>query len=139
MNELFVDPFASHVYQAVVQTLNGHPKLNVIKRNKRKIATEDPTAVPTPESFTALKAKLISSVRGWDQSLLQSVVFDKYAVPLLQVIIESDVPKKPKKKSKSESYTLAEVILFGGSNPNFDSEGFDQFDEGADYQHIENT
>jgi len=123
MNELFFDPFASHVYQAVVQTLSGHPKVNVVNKNKRKIAPEDPTTVPTPPSFTALKAKLISYVRGWDQSLLQSLIFDKYAAPLLQLIIESDVPKKPKKKSKSESYTLAEVILFGGGDPNFDSEG----------------
>jgi len=138
MNELFVDPFSSHVYRAVLQILNGRPRVNVAKKKKRKRTPEDATTVQTPESFAALKTKLISSVRGWDQSLLQSLVFDKYAVPLLELVIESDVPK-PKKKSKSESHVLAEVILFGGHDATFDSAGFNQFEAGTDCQHIENT
>jgi hypothetical protein len=124
MNELFADPFASHVCQAILQTLNGRPQVNIAKRDKkRKTRTEDTTTVQTPESFADLKSKYISIVQGWDQTHLQALVFDKYAVPLLQLIIESDIPKKSK-KSKSGSCTLAEVILFGGSDASFDDEGF---------------
>jgi hypothetical protein len=119
MHELFVDPFASHVYQTVLQTLNGHPQVDFDKKRKRKGRTGDTTTVPTPDSFAELKAKLLSTVREWDQTLLQTLVFDKYAIPLLQLILESDLPKQSKKKSKPSNRTFAEVILFSGGDGEF--------------------
>lgn len=119
MHELFVDPFASHVYKGVLQTLNGHPQVDFDKKRKRKAQPGATTTVPTPDSFAELKSKLLSTVRGWDQTLLQTLVFDKYAVPLIQLIIESDVPKQSKKKSKPSNRTLAEIILFGGGDGDF--------------------
>lgn len=139
MNELFVDPFASHVYQAVLQTLNGRTQVNIVKRKKRKARADEATPVPTPEFFAELKLRLITSVRGWDQSLLQNLVLDKYAVPLLQLIIESDVPKNIKEKSKSGNRTLAQVILCGGGDINFDERGIFVSFVIAHYQYIESS
>jgi hypothetical protein len=118
MHELFIDPFASHVYQAILHTVTGHPQKNLTEERtaKRRRAENTDTVYSTPQSFIDLRNKFFTLVKKWDQSLLQSLVLDKYAVPLLQVIIECDVPKRPKKKSKSgrtAEQTLADLILFG--------------------------
>jgi len=131
MHELFQDPFASHVYQAILHTLNGHPQKNleaegnVTKKRKKKHA--DDTTYQTPEAFADILAKVLKTVKRWDLTILQSLVFVKYAVPLIQVIIESDITKKKKKskdkgasKKSTKNETLSTIILFG-NDP--DSEG----------------
>jgi Zn-dependent M16 (insulinase) family peptidase len=117
MHELFMDPFASHVYQAVLHTLNGYPQKNLTEPHaskKRKKQKEDiPHSCP---SFEDLRSKMIDTVKEWDPAVLQSLVFDKYAVPLMQTIIESDVPKKSKKlskKHKTSRNTVASLLLNG--------------------------
>ena len=126
MHELFTDPFASHVYQAFLNTLSGHPLKNLTDgrtAKKRKIDQDATTHVQTPASFAGLQAKLITLVKEWDQVLLQTMVFDKYAVPLLQAIIEIDLPKKKKKsKDKAGQETTSDLILFG-KDSNVESEG----------------
>jgi nucleolar protein 9 len=110
MHELFVDPFASHVYQAFLHTLNGHPQMNLDdqhKKNQRKKKYE------TPSSFTELKMELVNMVKQWDIILLQALVFDKYSVSLLQTILEIDIPKKKSKKNAIANRTLTDILLFG--------------------------
>jgi hypothetical protein len=80
---------------------------------KRKVDANVETAYPTPTSFADLRIRFLSIVKLWELPLLQSLVFDKYAVPLLQLIIESDVTKKPKKKNKVAEPTLIDLLLFG--------------------------
>lgn len=125
MHELFIDPFASHVYQAILDTLTGHPEKNlggegnVTKKRKKKHSGE--TAYQIPESFQDTLSKLLKTVKKWDLKLLQSLVFDKYAVPLIQLLIECDTTKKSKKKLKDKGASkkpfnkeaLANMILFG--------------------------
>src|SRR5579859_5024893 len=131
MHELFIDPFASHVYQAILHTLNGHPDKNLggegnVTKKRKKHGAD--TTYQIPESFSGALAKILKTVKKWDIKLLQSLVFDKYAVPLIQLIIESDITTKSKKKSKekgtskngSNKEALANIILFG-NDP--DSEG----------------
>jgi hypothetical protein len=90
---------------------------------KRKIDQDAATQVQTPASFAGLQEKLITLVKEWNQALLQSMVFDKYAVPLLQAIIEIDLPKKKKKsKDKVGKETISDLILFG-KDSNVESEG----------------
>lgn len=126
MHELFTDPFASHVYQAFLNTLSGHPLKNLTDgrtAKKRKTDQDANTPVQTPASFANLQAKLITLVKEWDRDLLQTMVFDKYAVPLLQAIIEIDLPKRKKKsKSKVRQETISDLILFG-KDSNTESEG----------------
>ena len=122
MSEQFTDPFASHVYQAILHTLNGEAFKNLSevpeepKSKKRKLQPKAEIPLQTPPSFATLLEKLISVVKSWDLSRLQSLAFDKYAVPLLQAIIESDIPTKGKKekKSKKRDQTLVNMILSGG-------------------------
>lgn len=138
MHELFIDPFASHVYQAIIHTLTGHPRKNLgggnVTKKRKKKHTED-TTYQIPESYTNTLAKILKTVKEWDIELLQSLVFDKYAVPLMQIITESDVVKKPKKKSKDKkgvsSATLSDIILFGNDA---DSEGTYLIFNDVDYQ-----
>jgi hypothetical protein len=131
MHEQFTDPFASHVYEAILYTLNGQATKNLAgvpedpTSKKRKVQPKAESVLQTPSFFTALREKLIGIVKAWDLSRFQSLVFDKYAVPLLQTIIESDIPikeKKEKKEKKSKSkkryQTLANLILFGGDESN---------------------
>jgi hypothetical protein len=128
MHEMFLDPFASHVYQAIIHTLTGRPwknlgaEGNVTKKRKKK-HTGDTTG-QVPESFSNTLAKLLKTVKKWDLEALQSLVSDKYAVPLMQVIIQNDVVQKSKKKSKdkkeSSTVTVSDMILFGNGA---DSEG----------------
>jgi hypothetical protein len=128
MHELFVDPFASHVYQAILHTLAGRPQMNLVeerttKRRRKNVDTN--TVYAMPESFSNLRSKVLKTVKKWDLSLLQTLVFDKYAVPLLQVMIEIDVPKKRSKKSKEGhkvGKTLTDIILFGKDSES-DSKG----------------
>lgn len=118
-----MDPFASHVYKAYLHTLNGQPLKNLTqsdlndKRKTKKQKVEDiETVVPTPESFANLQLKLLHIVKQWDQTLLQTMVFNVYAVPLLEKIIESDLQKKVKKKLKGKAtgaQKLADLLLFG--------------------------
>jgi len=126
MCELFADPFASHVYQAFLNTLSGHPLKNLTDERtakKRKIEQADNALVQTPASFAGLQSKLIAIIKEWDQVLLQTMVFDKYAVPLLQAIIEIDLPKKKKKsKGKAGRETISDLILFD-KDSNAESEG----------------
>jgi len=123
MHEQFTDPFASHVYQAILNTLNGHATKNLSevpeepRSKKRKLQPKAESVLQTPPSFTTLREKLVGIVKSWDPSLFQNLAFDKYAVPLLQAIIESDVPAKVKKEKKSKSSKrdkkLANILLFG--------------------------
>jgi hypothetical protein len=119
MHEMFIDPFAAHVYQAILHTLTGHPQKNLVEEHtakKRKVEAEANTLYETPPSFGELRKKFLSLVKQWDLPLLQSQVFDKYAVPLLQSIIEIDIPKKSKKRAKEGTtgpQTLADLVLFG--------------------------
>ena len=125
MSEQFTDPFASHVYQAILNTLNGQALKNLSevpeepKSKKRKLQSKADILLHTPSSFATLLEKLISVVQSWDLSRFQSLAFDKYAVPLLQAIIESDIPTKgtkvkKEKKSKKRDQTLVNMILSGG-------------------------
>jgi len=50
------------------------------------------------------------------------MVFDKYAVPLLQTIIEIDPPKKKKSKGNAGHETLGDLLLFT-KDSNTESEG----------------
>jgi len=123
MHELFMDPLACHVYKAFLHTLNGQPLRNLgqkdlnNKRKTKKQKIEDPTiVVPTPESFANLQLKLLYVVRQWDQTMLQRMVFDVYAVPVLQTIIESDLQKTAKKKLKGKDTMVqkfGDILLFG--------------------------
>jgi len=126
MGEQFTDPFASHVYQAILNTLNGQATKNLSevpeepKSKKRKLQPKVDILLQTPPSFATLREKLIGIVKSWDLSRFHSLAFDKYAVPLLQVIVESDIPtkvtkvkKEKKSKSKKQDQTLANLILFG--------------------------
>lgn len=127
MHEQFTDPFASHVYHAFLYTLNGHPQKNLIDQwtTKKRKAEQTDAVTRTPSSFADLQTKLLNIVKQWDQTLLRNLAFDKYAVPLLQSIIESDVPKKMKKKSKGNrigDHTIADLLLFGQSSES-DSKG----------------
>jgi hypothetical protein len=126
MHEMFTDPFASHVYQAFLYTLSGHPMENLVdERTGKKRKTDTKSKVQIPPTFTELQTKLFTIVKQWDLSLLQNLAFDKYAVPLLQKIIENDLPKKVKRKSKGNAggeQTIADIFLFG-RNVNPDSEG----------------
>ena len=125
MHELFIDPFASHVYQALLNTLCGHALKNLTdtrRAKKRKVDQDANTVVPTPPSFADLKGKFISLVKEWDQDLLQTMVFDKYAVPLLQTIIEIDLPKKKISKGNAGHETFGDLLLFG-KDSNTESEG----------------
>jgi hypothetical protein len=138
MHEMFMDPFASHVYQAMIHTLTGHPRKNLGEGNgtkKRKKKYTEETTYQVPESFTNTLAKILKTVKEWELKLLQSLVLDKYAVPLMQVIAESDVVKKSKKKSKDKkevgSATLSDIILFGNDA---DSKGNCLIFREADYQ-----
>lgn len=117
MNELFVDPFATHVYKAILNTLTGYPPKNLNKERisrKRKTVHDDDTVYRTPTAFEDLLRRFLGIIGSWDNTLLQTLAFDKYAVPLLQAIIEKDVPR-PKKKSKIKpgDRTIGEMILFG--------------------------
>lgn len=125
MSEQFTDPFASHVYQAILNTLNGQALKNLSevpeepKSKKRKVQSKADILLHTPSSFATLLEKLISVVQSWDLSRFQSLAFDKYAVPLLQAIIESDIPTKgtkvkKEKKAKKRVQTLVNMILSGG-------------------------
>jgi len=130
MHEQFTDPFASHVYQAILYTLNGQATKNLAgvpqepKSKKRKVQPKSDSVLQTPSFFSALREKLVGIVKAWDLSKFQSLAFDKYAVPLLQTIIESDIPtkekkeKKKKSKSKKRDQTLVNLILFGGDESN---------------------
>ena len=125
MHELFKDPFASHVYQSFLYTLNGHPMENLVdERSGKKRKTNSSSTVQIPPSFTELRAKFFNIIKQWDQSLLQNLVFDKYAVPLLQTIIENDLPKKTKKSKGNAGgeQTIAGLLLFG-RNMKLESEG----------------
>jgi hypothetical protein len=118
MNELFADPFGSHVYQAILRTLNGQSMKNLSERhpkNKRKLREEPDATLKTPPSFADLKLKFLNIIKQWDENLLHTLVFDKYAVPLLQIVIESDIQKKPKKKSKEgrDDQSIGDLLLLG--------------------------
>jgi len=122
MHELFRDPFAHHTYQAFLNTLTGHPERNLNEsahNKKRKRHADKVVSVTTPESFTELHKRLLETLKGYEWSILENLVFDKYASPLLQSIIETDVPMKPKKKAKSKSgnKTLVEILLTGAGDP----------------------
>jgi Zn-dependent M16 (insulinase) family peptidase len=126
MHELFLDPFAAHVYQAILHTLNGHPQKNLTEphASKKRKKKEGDISYSCPSSFEDLRTKLIDTVKQWDPAVLQSLVLDKYAVPLMQTIIESDVPKKSKKmskKHKTSRHTVAALLLNG---KDAESEGF---------------
>lgn len=128
MHEHFTDPFASHVYQAILHTLNGHPHKNLAEgpqTKKKKLQHDVALIYQTPPSFHELQKSFLNTVKSWDLSLLQTLVFDKYAVPLLQTIIESDIPQNSKTKSKARqesSRTLVDIILSGKEAK---SKGFD--------------
>jgi len=110
-----MDPFAAHVYQAILHTLYGKPYKNLTEDQKAKRRKKDNNTdqtVSTPESFLELRTKLIHPVKQWETTLLERLLFDKYAVPLIQLIIESDIPKKSKKKSK-QGKTLADTLITG--------------------------
>jgi hypothetical protein len=122
MNELFIDPFVSHVYKAVLSTLNGCPKRNLEtggeKPKKRKRTQADPTdmSYKIPPSFQDPKQKFLALVKEWDISVLQNLALDKYAGPTLERIIECDLPdksKKSKESKESKKQTLSELLLFG--------------------------
>ena len=123
MHELFTDPFASHVYQAILYTLNGQAAKNLTeapeepKTKKRKLQQKEVVVLQTPPFFAILRRRLVDLVKSWDLSRLQSLAFDKYAVPLLQIIIENDIwtkeTKEKKSKGRKHDKTLAKVIVFG--------------------------
>jgi hypothetical protein len=119
MSELFTDPFVTHVYKAALHTLNGHPKRNLPdgeKSKKRKRRGASATAYRIPPSFDEQKLEFFSLVKKWDTSLLQSLVLDKYAGPLFQVIIEYDIrddSKTLKKSKKDRKRAVSEILLFG--------------------------
>jgi len=116
MNELFVDPFASHVHQTILNTLNGiSPKnLSEDKRTKKRKLKHDTETHRTPESFNDMKIRFLDVVRGWDVSVTRSLAFDKYAVPVLQSIIQMDTLKASKKKTKPKPshQTFGELLVF---------------------------
>jgi len=129
MHKQFTDPFASHVYLAILYTLNGQATKNLAeapeepKSKKRKRAPKVDIVLQTPSFFATLREKLIAIVKAWDISRFQSLALDKYAVPLLLTIIESDIPrkeKKDKKEKKKRNQTIANLILFGGIESNSD-------------------
>jgi len=118
MNELFMDPFATHVYKAMLNTLSGYPQKNLneerVSRKRKTVHDDDDTVYRTPTTFEDLLRRFLGIVSSWDNALLQTMAFDKYAVPLLQAIIETDVPRPTKKsKIKPGNRTIGEMILFG--------------------------
>jgi hypothetical protein len=123
MHELFMDPFAYHVYKSFVRTLNGQPLRNLPRkdpydqRKTKKPKFEDPTiVVPIPDSFVSLQLKLLYIIKQWDQTLLQTMVFNICAAILLQTIIETDLQKTAKKKLKGKETSVqkfGDIILFG--------------------------
>jgi hypothetical protein len=124
MHELFQDPFAHHAYQAILSTLIGHPERNVFgasDKRKRIRQSEESSAVTIPLSFERLHEKLLATLKAYDWSVLESLVFDKYAAPLLQSILETDTLKKikgkhkGKKKEKVET-TLVDILLTGAGD-----------------------
>jgi len=120
MNELFTDPFAAHVYQAILHTLNGQPLKNTSEQRlakRRKTQQEDSAVYHTPQTFADLLKRFLEVVKLWDKALFQTLVFDKYAVPLLQMVIEKDRPKRKISKGKPQEYTIGELIL-SGNDPN---------------------
>lgn len=126
MHEQFTDPFASHVYQAVLYTLNGQATKNLTgvpeepKVKKRRVQLKAEDILQTPPSFSTLRQRLFDIVKSWEISRFHTLAFDKYAVPLLQTIVESDIPIKEKKEKKSKSKkrdtTLANLLLFGNGD-----------------------
>jgi len=120
MHELFRDPFAHHVYQAFLNTLSGHPGQNLqSSARKRKRPLESTSAVSTPSSFVHLQQNFLSVLKGFQWPVLETLVFDKYSAPLIQSVIELDVPVKPKKKSKGKAAEsmLVDILLTGGGDP----------------------
>jgi len=121
MHELLRDPFAHHVYQAFLNTLTGHPERNLAesatgKSRKRQQGLSDSST--TPPSFADLHHKFLGTLKGYDWSITEKLVFDKYSAPLLQSIIETDTPKAPKRKSKSKipEKTFVDILLQGAGD-----------------------
>lgn len=122
MYELFRDPFAHHVYQAFLNTLSGHPAQNLrasAESKKRKRPIESTSAVTTPSSFVDLQQNFLSTLKEFQWPVLETLVFDKYSAPLIQSVIELDIPVKPKKKSKGKAAesTLVGILLTGAGDP----------------------
>jgi NOP9-like PUF repeat domain len=121
MHELFRDPFAHHVYEAIMMTLSGRAQNNIAQRSdskKRKRHDSSGKSLAVPERFPEILAKLLGSVKQFEWSVLETMAFDRYAVPVIQAIIDVDVPKMGKKKSKGESKykSLIEILLSGAGD-----------------------
>jgi len=116
MNDIFADPFASHVYHTILNTLDGiSPKNPAENQSTKKRKLKDHTETHrTPASFNDLKTKYLNIVKSWDVSVTRTLAFDKYAVPTLQSLIRMDAPKAPKKKAKGKSsyQTFGELLIF---------------------------
>src|SRR5271170_697377 len=71
MHEQFTDPFASHVYQAILYTLNGEATKNLAgvpeepKSKKRKVQPKAESVFQTPSFFAALREKLLGNAKAW--------------------------------------------------------------------------